>query len=52
MLSSSYLPSLPRWFDLSFDIGSLPFVGMPADPLPTYETFFVAMDISIVVIVN
>jgi hypothetical protein len=52
MLSSSNPPSTPRWLDLSYDIGSLPVVGMSAEPLPASETYVVAVDISSVVIVS
>jgi hypothetical protein len=51
-LSSSYLPSAPRWMDLSSDIGFLPVAGLPAEPLPASETYVVAVDILSVVIVN
>jgi hypothetical protein len=52
MLSSSDPPSAPQWLDLSFDIGFLLIVGLPANPLPTSKTFVVAVDISSVVIVS
>jgi hypothetical protein len=52
MLSSSDPPLAPQWMDLSSDIGSLPVVGLPAEPLPVSKTFVVAVDISSVVIVN
>jgi hypothetical protein len=52
MLSSSDPPSTPLWLDLSFDIGSLPIVGLLVDPLPGFETFVVAKGISSVVAVN
>jgi hypothetical protein len=37
---------------LSSDIGSLPVVGMPIEPLLVFETSIFAMDISSVVAVN
>ena len=52
MLSSSDPPSAPRWLDLSSDIGSLPIVGLPVEPLPVSETYVVAMGILSVVVVN
>jgi hypothetical protein len=52
MLSSLDLPSTPLWIDLSSDIGSLPVVGPPIEPLPVFETFVVAKGISSVVVVN
>jgi hypothetical protein len=52
MLSSSDTPSSPLWLDLSLDIGSLPIVGLPVEPLPMFETFVVIKDISSVVVVN
>jgi hypothetical protein len=52
ILSSSDPPSAPLWMDLSFDIGSLPVVGFPAEPLPGFENSIVARGISSVVIVN
>jgi hypothetical protein len=51
-LSSSDPPSTPLWMDLSSDIGSLPVVGIPVEPLPVSETFVVTTDISSVVAVN
>jgi hypothetical protein len=38
--------------DLSSDIGSLPVVGMPAEPLPEFETFVVSKGTSSVVAGN
>ena len=52
MLISSYPPSSMRWLDLSSDIGSLPVVGLPIEPLPEFETFVVIKGISSVVVVN
>jgi hypothetical protein len=52
MLSSSDPPSTPLWLDLSSDIGSLPVVGIPIEPLPVSKTFVVAKGISSVVVVN
>jgi hypothetical protein len=52
MLSSSDASSTPLWLDMSFDIGSLPVVGLPAEPLPGSETFVVARGISIMGAVN
>ena len=52
MLSYSYHPSVPLWMDLSSDIGSLPVVGMPIEPLPGFETSVVTKGISSVVVVN
>jgi hypothetical protein len=49
MLSSSDPPSSPLWMDLSSDIGSLQFVGLPIEPLPVSETSIVAKGISSVV---
>jgi hypothetical protein len=45
MLSSSYPPT-PLWLDQSSDIGSLPVVGIPAKPLPGFETYVFARGIS------
>jgi hypothetical protein len=52
MLSSLDLPSSPLWLDLSSNIGSLPFVGLPVEPLHGFETFVVARGISSVVAMN
>jgi hypothetical protein len=52
MLSSSDPLSSLLWLDLSSNIGSLPFVGLPIEPLPVSETFVVTKDISSVVSVN
>jgi hypothetical protein len=52
MLSSSYPPSTPLWLDLSSDIGSLPVVGLPAEPLLGSETSILARGISSVEVVN
>ena len=52
MFSSLDPPSIPQWLDLSSDIGFLPVVGLPRDPLPASKTSVVAMDISSVVAVN
>jgi hypothetical protein len=52
MLSSSYPPSYLLWLDLSYDIGSLPVVGIPVEPLPRFETYVVTKGISSVVEVN
>jgi hypothetical protein len=46
------LPSTPLWIDLYSDIGSLPVVGLPIEPLPVFETFVVAKGISSVVAMN
>jgi hypothetical protein len=51
-LSSSNPPSSLRWLDLSSDIGFLPVVELPTNPLPMVETSVVIMDILSVVIVN
>jgi hypothetical protein len=45
MLGSSYPPSTPLFLDLSFDIGSLPVVRLPTEPLLEFRTFFVLMGI-------
>jgi hypothetical protein len=52
MLSSSNPPSTPLWMDLSSDIGSLLVGGLPAEPLPRFETYVVARGISSVGAVN
>jgi hypothetical protein len=52
MLSSSDPPSAPLWLDMSYDIGSLPVVGIPVEPLLVSETYVVTVDISSVVKVN
>ena len=49
MLSYSNPPSNPLWMDLSSDIGSLPVVGLPAEPLPEFETSAISKGISGVV---
>jgi hypothetical protein len=51
-LSYSNPPSTLRWMDPSAGIGFLPVVGLPAEPLPVFETSIVVMDISSVVAVN
>jgi hypothetical protein len=45
MLISSNPPSILRWSDPSFDIGFLPVVGLPVEPLPMSKTFVVIVDI-------
>jgi hypothetical protein len=45
MLDSSDPPSTPLLLDLSLDIGSLPVVRLPADPLPEFGTSVVLMGI-------
>jgi hypothetical protein len=52
MSYSSNHPSTPLLLDLFFDIGSLPVVGMLAEPLPEFGTFVVSTDTSSVVIVS
>jgi hypothetical protein len=49
MLGSSDPPSSPLFLDLSFFISSLPFVRLPTEPLPKFETFVVLKGISNVV---
>jgi hypothetical protein len=49
---SSNPPSTPLLLDLSIDTSSLPFVGMPAEPLPEFGTFVVSNDTLSVVIVS
>ena len=44
MLISLDPPSTPLGMDLSYDIGSLPVVGMPAEPLCKFETSIVSKD--------
>jgi hypothetical protein len=51
-LSYSDPPSAPLWLDMSSDIGSLPVVGLPVEPLPVSKNSIVAMDISSVVALN
>jgi hypothetical protein len=52
MISSLDPPLAPLWMDFSFDIGSLPVVGLPVEPLPVFETSVVARGISSVVSMN
>jgi hypothetical protein len=52
MLDSSNPPSIPQLLDLSANIGSLPVVRLPAEPLPEFVTFVVLTSISSVVIVS
>jgi hypothetical protein len=52
MLSSSYSLSTPLWLDLSSDIGSIPVVGIPVEPLPVSENYAIPKGISSVVVVN
>jgi hypothetical protein len=52
MLTSSDIPSSPLWLDLSSDIGLLPIVGLPVEPLPRSENSVVARGISSVGDVN
>jgi hypothetical protein len=52
MLSYLDPPSAPLWWDLSSNIGSLPVVGLPVEPLPRFETSIVAKGISSMVAVN
>jgi hypothetical protein len=52
MLSFLDPPLAPLWMELSFDIGSLPVVGLPIDPMPRFETYVVTKGISSVVVVN
>jgi hypothetical protein len=52
MLSSSDLPSAPRWLDLSYDIGFLSIAGFPAKLPPTFRTFVFTVDILSLLIVN
>jgi hypothetical protein len=52
MLSSSNPPTDLRGMDPSADIGFLPFVEFPAEPLPVSETSVVTMGILSVVAVN
>jgi hypothetical protein len=44
MLDSSYPPN-PLLMGLSSDIGSLPVVRMPTEPLPEFGTYVVLMGI-------
>jgi hypothetical protein len=52
MLDSSNPPSTPLLLDLSINIGSLPIVRFPAEPLPEFGTYVVLMGISNVVTVS
>jgi hypothetical protein len=52
MLNSSDPPSSPLLLDMSFDIGSLLVVRLPAEPLPEFETPAVSKGISGVVVWN
>jgi hypothetical protein len=52
MLISLDPPSSPLWMDLSSDIGSLPVVGLPVEPLLVFGTSIVTKGISSVVAVN
>jgi hypothetical protein len=52
MLSSSNPPSVLRWMDPSANTSFLPIAGLPTEPLPTFETFVVAMGILSVVGMN
>jgi hypothetical protein len=49
MLDSSYPPSAPVLLDLSFDIGFLPFVILPTNPLLDFGTSSFLTGISSVV---
>jgi hypothetical protein len=52
MLDSSNHPSTPLLLDLSVDIGSLPIVRLPTEPLPEFGNFVFLMGISNVVTVS
>jgi len=52
MLNYSDPPSTPLLLDISFDIGSLPVVRLPVEPLPKFETSIVSKGISSVVARN
>ena len=52
MLDSSDPPSATLLMGLSSSIGSLPFVMLPTEPLPEFETYVVSKGISGVVAVN
>ena len=52
MSYSSSPPLAPIFLDMYFDIGSLPVVRLPVEPMPEFGTSIVSKDTSSVVIVS